>query len=207
MEENHSDNVTAFDTLFTTNRIQMFKVILPYLPSAFQKTLAMYIKLSELLYTVSLFQQYPQMQFVKTLGNHSGNTPGNFFTDADSFAPICDELLPYLSSQERERMQQMKNMMQNFKNMQDMMEMMQMMKEMFPETENGEEGKDDAFGDISNLLNMAGIFGSSGTSDISGTSHTSDPSNTSDAPNAAAKPNLDTLSQMMQLIQIMQNPN
>ena len=41
MEENELGSITAFDSLFTTNRIQMMKVLLPYLKPEQQGALAL----------------------------------------------------------------------------------------------------------------------------------------------------------------------
>lgn len=60
MEEKELDKVAAFDTLFTTNHIQMCKVLLSYLPAPYQSTLAVYIKLAELNYTFSFLKRHPR---------------------------------------------------------------------------------------------------------------------------------------------------
>ena len=48
MDSNEYNKVIAFDTLFTTNHIQMLKVMLPYMDNKAQKSLAVYIKFMEL---------------------------------------------------------------------------------------------------------------------------------------------------------------
>ena len=44
MDEKEQDNVTAFDMLFTTNQIQIMKMLLPYFDSSMQKYIAVLIK-------------------------------------------------------------------------------------------------------------------------------------------------------------------
>ncbi|MBO4981170.1 MAG: hypothetical protein J6C84_04660 [Lachnospiraceae bacterium] len=127
MVEKDTDKVTAFDTLFTTNRIQMYKILLSYLPASFQKTMAVYIKFSELIYTISFFRDHPKAM----LAGPCTGAPD----DTGDFSRLCEELVPYLTPREQEHMRQMKATLQNFKNMQDMMEMMHIIKEMFPEGE------------------------------------------------------------------------
>lgn len=130
MEGKELDKVTAFDTLFTTNRIQMYKVLLSYLPPSFQKTLAVYIKLSELQYTLSFFNRHPRANLC------SSSLPvgqGAACSDSEGLSNLFDDLSPYLSQGEQNRFAQMKNMMQSMRNMQEMMEMMEMMKSMFPD--------------------------------------------------------------------------
>ena len=48
MEQKDTSQISAFDTLFSNNHIQMLKVLLPYMDNQFQKYLAIYIKFQEL---------------------------------------------------------------------------------------------------------------------------------------------------------------
>lgn len=130
MEEKEFDKVTAFDTLFTTNHIQMYKVLLAYLPPSFQKTLAVYIKLSELYYTLAFFNRHPRASLC---GSSFSPRQDFSYTDSEGFSRLFDDISPYLSPGEQNRFAQIKNMMQSMKNMQEMMEMMEMMKSLFPE--------------------------------------------------------------------------
>lgn len=141
MDERGQDKVVAFDTLFTTNHIQMLKVLLTYLDPATQKSIAVYIKWMELQYTLSFFRRYP--------GASIRGLPKEESFDA---ARLCDEMLPYCAPREKEQLQSMKNMLQNLSNAQEMMEMMQMMKELFPEGENPFQG--DAADILSGLSGM-----------------------------------------------------
>lgn len=125
MEENGQEKVIAFDTLFTTNHIQMLKILLTYMEPSSQKTVAVYIKFLELQYTLSFFKMHPASSLPR-------------FPHEDSFnaSKLCDEILPLCSQTEQGKLKQMKNMYQNFENMQEMMQMVQMMKDLFPEGEN-----------------------------------------------------------------------
>ena len=71
MEETQQKKVMAFDNLFTTNRIQILKILLSYMAPSTQKTLAIYIKFLELQYTLTLFQNYPDTSL---LGFDTENT-------------------------------------------------------------------------------------------------------------------------------------
>lgn len=130
MEEKEFDKVTAFDTLFTTNRIQMYKVLLAYLPPSFQKTLAVYIKLSELYYTLTFFNRHPRASLC---GSVFSARQDFSYGDSEGFSRLFDDISPYLSPEEQNHFTKIKNMMQSMKNMQEMMEMMEMMKSLFPE--------------------------------------------------------------------------
>ena len=61
MDSDERNKVIAFDTLFCTNHIQMLKVILPYMDSQTQKSMAVYIKFLELNYTIEYFKKHPYL--------------------------------------------------------------------------------------------------------------------------------------------------
>lgn len=122
MEEKELHKVMAFDTLFTTNQIQMLKILLTYLAPSSQKSLAIYIKFMEFQYTISFFQKYPNASLMGLPKEEKPDT-----------LKLCDEILPFCQPGEQEKITQMRSMLQNFENMQEMMQMIQMMQEMFPE--------------------------------------------------------------------------
>lgn len=122
MTNGGQDKVIAFDTLFTTNHIQMLKVLLTYMPHPQQRTLAVYIKFLELQYTLSFFQNHPSCALPYLHSEEILNS-----------SKLCDELLPLCNHEEQERLKQIKNMYQNFENMQEMIKMADMIKDMFPE--------------------------------------------------------------------------
>lgn len=124
-QEHEHDKVLAFDTLFTTNHIQMMKIIMPFLDASKQKYIAIYIKYMELQYTISYFQKNPSPPF--PLRHDSGQ---------DS-QQICREIMPYCSPEEKKKMEQVENLFSTMKNYQEIMEMFTMMKEIFPEGEGG----------------------------------------------------------------------
>ncbi len=148
MKEREKDKIMAFDTLFTTNTIQMYKILLSYMQPSLQKKFAVYIKLMELQYTISFFQNHPHALLKSISCEEKMNT-----------SRLFDELLPFCDNSQREKMKQFKSMMQNFENMQEMMETIQMMKELFPEgmDSNGQSGMD-----------MSQLFSILGASDMSG---------------------------------------
>ena len=137
MDEREPGSIAAFDSLFTTNRIQMMKVLLPYLAPAQQRALAVCIKVMELNYTLSFFR------------DHSHAMPFAAPKQSDP-SMLWDEILPFCGPEERSQVENMKNMMQNMNKMQEMMDMMQMMQEMFP------EGMDPENMDLSSIMEMMG---------------------------------------------------
>lgn len=149
MEEKNADKILAFDTLFTTNTIQMLKVLITYLPPSTQKNFAVYIKLMELQYTLSFFQNHPDASLCGLPHENASDT-----------AKLFDELLPFCNSSQKEKFLQMKNMMQTLENMQDMMQMMQMMKDLFPEGTNPMNSDPTTL--FSGLSGFSDLFGSQG---------------------------------------------
>lgn len=132
MADNKQDGIAVFDTIFTNNHICMLKNILPFLPTAFQRFIAIYIKYLELQYTMQYFDAHPQ-----GLCTGRNNTEKQPF-DAET---MWDSILPYCSPSEKQKFQQIRDMMQNFQQMKEMMEMMETMKELFPD---GFSGMEDA---------------------------------------------------------------
>lgn len=152
MTECGQEKIAAFDTLFSTNHIQMLKILLTYMEPSQQKSIAVYIKFMELQYTLSFFNIHP----ASSLSSFSHKEDFNA-------AKLCDELFPLCNHAEQENLKHMKEMYQNFANMQEMMQMVQMMKELFPEGQSGDgEGNSDF---LSSLMGMAGM---SGMPDLSG---------------------------------------
>lgn len=118
-EPEKSDTISAFDTLFTNNQIQIYKVLLPYFEPPIQKNMAIYIKYMEFQYTQAYFRQHP-VAFPR-----DGKT-------ADT-AQMYKEILPFCSLAERSQLEKIVEMTSNMKHMQEMMETINMMKELFPE--------------------------------------------------------------------------
>ena len=131
----------VYDTLFTTNHLQMYKILLPYLSSGLQAQLAIYIKYEELVYTVNYLRKHKNGIFEET------NSP--------NLDELVESLKPYCSFVEKNTLENIKNMVANLKNAKEMMEMLNMLKELFPDgmagTMDASESNDSSF-DISNFL-------------------------------------------------------
>lgn len=114
--EKDSDCVLAFDTLFTTNSIQVLKILLPCIPIRMQQFLAVFIKYLELQYT---------MQYFKT---HTGSYGGRQMENsAQDFSSIFPKIQGYLSPSEKRHIEQLMNMLQTFQTVQEMKPMLDMM--------------------------------------------------------------------------------
>lgn len=149
MEEKRTSPVTAFDSLFTTGKIQMLKVLAAWLPPSQQGMLVLYIKLLELEYAFSLLRR-PEKLPIKSRYLSADFLSGD---NSDALA-LLDELLPYGSPAERSRIEGMKSMLQNLGKIKEMMEMAEMMKEMFPEGFGGGEDPTDILSGLAALSGM-----------------------------------------------------
>ncbi len=164
MEKKNKDCITAFDSLFTTNQIQMFKILLTYMEPALQKNFCIYIKFMELQYTITFFQRHPYSSLGE-LSDHKGKNTCDFF----------DEILPLCDISQREKIKQMKNMMKNLENMQEMMSTLEMLKELFPEgmeTETSSDATESAgMGNMGmggmDIMQLFNMFNSGNMPDIS----------------------------------------
>lgn len=148
MEKEGKDKILAFDSLFTTNHIQIFKILLSYMNPSAQKNLAIYIKLMELQYTLAFFQKYPHAA-VNRLPREGSMQSARFF----------DEITPFCDISQRTKINQFKKTLQSMEQMQEMMGMVEMMKELFPQETGSTEdtaGMGPGNMDVTQLLNMLG---------------------------------------------------
>lgn len=151
MEEQESRTITAFDSLFTNNKIQMLKILLPRLIPEQQGGFAIYIKLLELQYTLTFLRRHPGMQ----LFGSAKHLSADFFQEDNSETlALLDELLPFSGPEERTKIQSIRSMMENFKKMKEMMDMIQMMQELFPEGMGGDGNPMEMFANMSGMSGM-----------------------------------------------------
>lgn len=137
---------SAFDALFTTDRLQILKVLLPCLPPGRQGGLAVYIKMQELFYTMDIVRNHPGR-----LREALGPVP-----NGDT---VLEQILPFCSSSQKEQIRQFQQMNRQMDSMREMMETVQMMQSMFPEGMNPEEM------DLSQIMTMFSAAGMGGAAD------------------------------------------
>ena len=129
MDEKDQDHVLAFDTLFTTNQVQIIKCLLPYLDYETQKHLAIMIKYQELKYTISYFQ------------NHPYQICSCAKTDQPDIHKLLPTLLPYCSQPQKEMLKQVEQIFSAMEMYQEMSQMMELMKDVKgPENGDSSEG-------------------------------------------------------------------
>ena len=145
MEYNQSDRVLAFDSLFTTNHIQMLKLLVGYMEPSIQGRMAVYIKFMELKHTLKVVANHPAISV----------SPCVSLQSSGAISSLLDEMSPFCRPEEKEHLQGLKNMLQTFENIQEMMSMMDLMREMAPEMFTGGNTGDGAGGtDFSQMMNM-----------------------------------------------------
>lgn len=141
MNTNHSDRVLAFDSLFTTNHIQILKLLIGYMDSAIQGKMAVYIKFMELSHTLKMVKSHPTISV----------SPCCNSTDSNGLSLLLDEIVPFCRPEEKEQLQSIKNIFQTLENIQGMMEMMDFVKEMAPEMFDGDNSGGMNFSDMMNM--------------------------------------------------------
>lgn len=150
MEEKGASPVTAFDSRFTTNKIQMLKVLMAWIPPSQQGMFAVYIKFLEFQYTASLLGT-PRAR----IGDGRRLSADFFSGDNSDTIELLDELLPYSSPAEHSRIEGMKNMLQSMGKMKEFMEMAEMIKDMFPDGFG--DGADNPMDILSGMAGMPGM--------------------------------------------------
>lgn len=115
---NESDNVLAFDLLYTTNHIQILKAALPFSPKQMQPMLAILIKYMELAYAISCIN-------TPLLSDHL--CINETASKADTIANLISSLEQYLTEGERIKLTQIKDMMKNIEQMKEMQKIMEIL--------------------------------------------------------------------------------
>ncbi|MGN0132818.1 MAG: hypothetical protein ACI4AA_10290 [Lachnospiraceae bacterium] len=114
------DAICAFDTLYTNRQIQMLKLAMPLLPSVYRSFLAIYIKFLELQYTINIAKN-------SRFSDEVHNEKNDFSLNAETMENYFQSIMPYLSDDDKGKIQKIKNMMQTmeqFKQMKPILDMM-----------------------------------------------------------------------------------
>lgn len=122
MEMIKNEKIYAFDSLYTTNHIQMLKILLPCLSPPLQKNLALFIKFLELRYTISFLSTHPYV--IKGCGFDKAPTDWQL---------LSNDLLPYLTPKEAESFKQLKKSMDMMKQFSSMQKNLEALKDILPE--------------------------------------------------------------------------
>lgn len=134
MENNGHDKITAFDTLFTTNHIQMLKILMPYFEPSMQKQLVVYIKYLELRYALSCLDSRSH-ELYGCAGRH-GSSPGQaepFGKEDFNIEKICTELIPYCTNDEKQKIEQISGLFRSIEMYKELSQTMEIMKDFMPD--------------------------------------------------------------------------
>lgn len=127
-----AEAIIAFDTLYTTNHMQMLKLLFPYLDMEQQHKLAVFIKWQELQYTMNFIGNYWD-SCLKTKNCEKKKL------DFSSLLPL---LSPYCSEKEKELLSQFCHMQSMMSNVQDMLQYLPMLQEMMGAFSSPGEGEE-----------------------------------------------------------------
>ncbi len=134
MEKNGQDKITAFDTLFTTNHIQMLKILMPYLEPPMGRQMAVYIKYLELRYALSYFDS-PSHELYGCAGSHGSPFSGAGALPKEEFnvSKLCSELLPYCTNDEKQKVEQISGLFRSMEMYKEMSQTLELMKDFMPD--------------------------------------------------------------------------
>ncbi len=142
-EHRDSDYVLAFDTLYTTNHIQMLKVILPRLPRERRNQFALFIKFMEFQYTISYCDKIKHQ--INICANE--NDP-----DPKDLTSLIKELQYYCTDSEQKKFKEIADMMQALEMFQEMQKYKDLFGSATNSNENSDENENTAGMDINSLL-------------------------------------------------------
>ena len=143
MEKQDNYSIQAFDTLYTTNQIQLLKILLPFCSPNMRGSLVVMIRFMEFQYTLSFVRAHPESFLAEPL--------------PFSLNEICEKMKNYCPPGLRpmlEQFQSMQNALQMYEEMKQMMEMFQGMEAENPAQDTGSFGQSGGFDPMNMLSGM-----------------------------------------------------
>lgn len=144
MEHSEHKSILAFDTLYTSNHIQILKILLPFLGDAQQKWMAVLIKFLELQYTLELIK-LPGSAFPCDFSNRVNNS-------SPDIVEIFEQIKNFCTPDERALFDQIARLKSTFDQYEQMMQMMELFQQMMPSEDSRDKTSENSFGDFSSLL-------------------------------------------------------
>ena len=138
-----TEAILAFDTLYTTNHLKILKLLLPYLATEHQKKLAVFIKWQELMFTLNFFKQYSASLYSPDF-NKKKKLDVNILISL--LTPYCNEAEKSVISQ----FSQIQNMMNMMEEIQQYMPMIQQ----FMASMSDENSSEGMFNSDNNMMDM-----------------------------------------------------
>lgn len=138
MEQNENKAVVTFDTLYTSNHIQILKILLPYFDVKSRKNLAIMIKFMELCYTMEYFNRHTALLDAASCDDQS-------CARQPDIIEIFEQIKNFCTPSERAMFDQLANMKRSMEMYEEMMGMMQLFNQFAPDAdscpENGQTRK------------------------------------------------------------------
>lgn len=141
MEQKDTNQIQAFDTLFSNNHIQMLKILLPYMDNQTQKQLAVYIKFLELKCAFSFYQKQP-FPLCGCMEQETSKHP----------ELIIRKLLPLCTATEKKELEQILSILQSINQYQELQKTMEFMKEFMPEANSENKDPFNCESDMNSIL-------------------------------------------------------
>lgn len=129
MEQHENKAIITFDTLYTSNHIQILKVLLPYFDGNSRKNLAIMIKFMELRYTMEYFTRHTTL-----LDAASCDDPNGSVRQPD-IVEIFEQIKNFCTPSERAMFDQLANIKRSMEMYEEMMSMMQLFQQFAPESD------------------------------------------------------------------------
>lgn len=123
-----NDSILAFDTLYTTNSIQILKILLPCFPAGSRQALAVLIKYLELQYVIELSKVHP----VSCGGRQTENQMQDFLS-------VYPRLKGYLSPTQQQQMEQILQIGQAIRLFQEYRPILEKMQELSAQAGDGND--------------------------------------------------------------------
>ena len=122
MDNRENELILSFDMLYTSNHIQILKVLLPCFEPQIQKKLAVMIKFLEFQYTLDYFRANPNLPDAGLSERQSGSSGE---TEWD-IVQIFSRIRSFCTPTERAMFDQLTNLKKNMDMYEEMMNMMQL---------------------------------------------------------------------------------
>ncbi len=126
METCDNQSVIAFDRLYTTNHIQILKVLLPFVDPSAQKNMIILIKFLELQYTLSYIGQSGALGAASRQTHPGGSAPFDI-------VQIFEQIRNFCTPTEQAVLEQLANLKKGMEMYREMTELMQMFSQSAPE--------------------------------------------------------------------------
>lgn len=128
MEQNENKAVVTFDTLYTSNHIQILKILLPYFDVKSRKNLAIMIKFMELRYTMEYFNRHTAFLDAASSDESNGARQPDIIE-------IFEQIKNFCTPSERAMFDQLANMKRSMDMYEEMMGMMQLFNQFAPDAD------------------------------------------------------------------------